>query len=122
MTGHVTSEFEIKNSEGETIPFSGFSSNVIGETTSIPDVADKIIEKIYVQNDATIDDRFTELLINHDSEIEVSIDAGVHWKKIFAGRGFTFDTRETKQILIRSNVQGCPFSGIVTFEKFDEVK
>ena len=120
--GHATSEFEIKNSEGETVPLSGFSSATIGTTIPIPAVADKIIESIYIQNDAPIEDAFSSLLLNIDSELLVSIDNGVSFKKIYAGQGFTFDVRNIKQVLLKSNVASCPFSSIIKLEKFDEVK
>ncbi len=119
--GHNTSEFEIKNSEGETTSLSGVSSVTPGTTILIPSIADKVIEKIFIQNDANIDDQFLSPNINIHSEIQISIDNGVTFMKIFAGRGFTFDTRGNQQILLKSNVASCPFSTIIKFEKFDEV-
>lgn len=115
--GHNTPEFEIVNAEGESRPINGTTSATIGNEIPLPAAPDKIIESFWIQNDAPIDD---EGAININSEIEVSIDGGVSFKKIFAGHGFHFDTREIKQFLLRSNVANCPFSSIIKFEKFDE--
>ena len=125
--GHNTSEFEIKNSEGETRPIAGQTSGTIGNTIPVPSTPDKIIEEIFIQNDAPLIDG-TQLGLeavltgpNKDSEIQVSIDGGVSFRTIYAGQGFNFDTRTNKQVLVKSNVANCPFSAIVKFEKFDEV-
>jgi len=125
--GHNTSEFEIKNSEGETTTLSGNTSGTPFVTIPLPPAADKIIETIFIENLAPLVDG-TQIGFdtttpgpNKDSEIQVSIDNGTTFRTIYAGQGFTFDTRENKQVLVRSNIANCPFLTIIKFEKFDEV-
>lgn len=119
--GHATAEFEIKNSEGESVHAPGTTSGTVGTVVAYPVTPDKMIEEFEIENKAPVSDEYTSLTFNMNSELYVSID-NVNFQTIYAGQSFKLRPKGKRQIFIKANVANLPFDLVTTFEKFNEVQ
>ena len=111
-------EFEIVNSEGSTDQLEGTTAAIAGDVLSLPAVADKVIESFTLENLAPLDDEFTAINININTEILYSVDGGTKFDVVYAGQSVKLRPKGVKQVVIKSNEANAPYRFKVNYEVF----